>query len=283
MPHKHKPSRWEFALLRMWHAALAGGFVVAFATGDEDTYRMHLFAGWWVVGAVALRLAAGLAAPAGSPLALTGTLGRKPVMRWMAALLLAVVAAAGLSGVAADVIPMLEDPHEAVSQASAWVVLAHVAVVVAVFRGRWLLQRLKLRRPAAAVTALMLAAAFAAPALAASSRDAILAGYAKEAKAADPGFSGFSAARGEALFRSRNTANPEVASCTACHTEDPTRPGRHHKTGRAIDPVAVSANPKRFTEADKVDERFGRDCKNVLGRPCTPAEKGDYITFMASR
>ena len=104
-----------------------------------------------------------------------------------------------------------------------------------------------------------------------------------QAKAADSAFAGFSPARGEALYRSRHTANPDAASCAACHTDDPTRPGRHVKTGRAIEPVAVSTNPKRFTDAEKVEERFARDCKSVLGRTCTALEKGDYIAFLASR
>ena len=63
----------------------------------------------------------------------------------------------------------------------------------------------------------------------------------------------------------------------------PRQPGRNAKTGRPIDPVAVSANPKRFIDAAEVEKQFGRDCKNVLGRACTAREKGDYITFMAEQ
>jgi hypothetical protein len=47
--------------------------------------------------------------------------------------------------------------------------------------------------------------------------------------------------------------------------------------------VAVSVNAKRFTDAAKVEERFERDCQTVLGRACTAAEKGDYITYMESK
>jgi hypothetical protein len=47
--------------------------------------------------------------------------------------------------------------------------------------------------------------------------------------------------------------------------------------------MAVSANAARFTDARDVEKRFSRDCKNVLGRACTAAEKGDFITFLASR
>jgi mono/diheme cytochrome c family protein len=112
-------------------------------------------------------------------------------------------------------------------------------------------------------------------------RDAILADYAAKAQIAA---SGFSAQRGEALFRTKwSGGDPRTASCTACHTADPRQPGRNAKTGRPIDPVAVSANPRRFTDPATVEKQFTRDCKSVLGRECTPVEKGDYITFMAGQ
>jgi len=115
-------------------------------------------------------------------------------------------------------------------------------------------------------------------------RDAMLADYAAKARAADPGFTAFSAGRGETLFRTRWTGgDARTSSCTACHTDDPRRPGQNAKTGRAIDPVAVSANPARFTDRAEVEKQFTRDCKSVLGRECTPVEKGDYVTFMVGQ
>ena len=115
-------------------------------------------------------------------------------------------------------------------------------------------------------------------------RDAILAAYANEARAADPSFSGFSAERGSALYMGPHEGGTgEANACAACHTPDPRRPGQHVKTGRAIEPMAVSTNPVRFTDARDVEKRFGRDCKNVLGRACTAREKGDFITFLASQ
>ncbi|MCA1971339.1 MAG: DUF1924 domain-containing protein, partial [Caenispirillum sp.] len=112
-------------------------------------------------------------------------------------------------------------------------------------------------------------------------RAALLNRYAAEARAADPAFTAFSAAAGETLFRTRWAAgDARTASCTACHTDDPRSPGRNAKTGRPIDPVAVSANPSRFSNPAEVEKQFGRDCEAVLGRACTPREKGDYITFM---
>lgn len=115
-------------------------------------------------------------------------------------------------------------------------------------------------------------------------RQEILDGLAAQARQENPAFGGFSAPRGEALFRTRWGGGDErTPSCTACHTENPTQAGRNAKTGRAIDPVAVSVNSKRFTDLEKVEKQFTRDCKSVLGRPCTAQEKGDYITFMAGQ
>ena len=135
---------------------------------------------------------------------------------------------------------------------------------------------------------LMLAAAVAALPLAVlaadARRDVILANYAAKARAADAGDPAFSAQRGETLFRTKWTGgDPRTASCTACHTGDPRQPGQNAKTGRPIEPVAVSVNPRRFTDPATVEKQFMRDCRSVLGRDCTPLEKGDYITFMAGQ
>ncbi|MEO5375573.1 MAG: DUF1924 domain-containing protein [Alphaproteobacteria bacterium] len=134
--------------------------------------------------------------------------------------------------------------------------------------------------PLIAVLAALPAGAMAADAR----RDAILADYAAEARKADPAFMGFSAQRGESLFRSKWTGGDErTPSCTACHTDTPKMPGRNAKTGRPIEPVAVSVNPRRFTDREETDKHFVRDCKSVMGRDCTPLERGDYITFMGGQ
>ncbi len=136
--------------------------------------------------------------------------------------------------------------------------------------------------------ALTMAAALAAgSALAAAenpSRTKILADYAAQAKTAEPGFSGFSAERGRALYLGPHTGGKaETNACAACHTPNPAAVGRHYKTGREIPPMAVSATPKRFTDPAEVEKRFERDCPNVLGRACTAREKGDFITYLAGQ
>lgn len=120
-------------------------------------------------------------------------------------------------------------------------------------------------------------ALFAAVVVANTQRDAILAGYASQA-----GVSSFSADAGRALFMSQNTGGKAATpSCSTCHTTDPTAQGRT-RVGKVIAPMAVSRSPDRFTDAEKVEKWFGRNCRSVLGRECTPEEKGNYIAYMMS-
>jgi mono/diheme cytochrome c family protein len=125
----------------------------------------------------------------------------------------------------------------------------------------------------------------AGPAAADPAREAILADLLAQAKQADASFAGFSADRGAAFFQAKQvgSGDPKAVSCSACHTSNPKMPGQNVKTGKPIDPMAVSANPVRFTNKDDVEKWFRRNCKDVLGRECTPIEKGDFISFMASQ
>ena len=87
------------------------------------------------------------------------------------------------------------------------------------------------------------------------------------------------AARGKA-FASRNWGVSEkLASCTACHTDNLRNPGRHAVTGKAIQPLSPAANPERFTDPAKAEKWFKRNCKEVVGRACSAAEKADFIQF----
>lgn len=116
----------------------------------------------------------------------------------------------------------------------------------------------------------------------ASARQAILAHYAAEAKAADPGFSGFSAAAGQQFFLAHpGTGRPQTPSCSTCHTTSPRNEGQT-RAGKRLAPMAVSRSPQRFTDLAKVEKWFRRNCHTVYGRTCTAQEKGNFITFMAS-
>jgi hypothetical protein len=94
-----------------------------------------------------------------------------------------------------------------------------------------------------------------------------------------PGFARFSAQRGAVFFK---TTHGREWSCTSCHTQNPTAPGRHAKTDKPIAPLAPAANAERFTRPDKVEKWFRRNCNDVLGRVCTAAEKGDVLAYLMS-
>ena len=114
-------------------------------------------------------------------------------------------------------------------------------------------------------------------------RDSVLAMLATEAKQSDASFSGFSADRGRVFWTSPHAGgNPDTRSCTACHTRDPHAVGQT-RAGKAIKPMAVSKDPERFTDAQKVEQWFTRNCKTVVGRECTPVEKGDVITYLSTQ
>jgi cytochrome c peroxidase len=107
--------------------------------------------------------------------------------------------------------------------------------------------------------------------------------YTSEAKAADSSFAGFSAERGKTFFFAEpGTGKPDTPSCTTCHTKNPKEAGRT-RAGKDIDPMALSAKGDRYTDIAETEKWFKRNCDSVLGRQCTPAEKGDFITFMSGQ
>ncbi len=154
---RRKPKAIEFSILFGWHALFSGAFVVAYLSGDEDTYAMHQFAGYLLLAALVIRLIAAMVAPLGSPLRLRRpdlaslkgwattalenvrtmsdrlpALPRAPVFAAMAALLLAVIGSTAVSGAVADFIPPMEGLHEALGEFALWIVLGHVAIVLAI-------------------------------------------------------------------------------------------------------------------------------------------------------
>lgn len=87
--------------------------------------------------------------------------------------------------------------------------------------------------------------------------------------------------RGEAFFQQRFAINDKMPGCTSCHTDKPQNAGQHAITGKTIRPIAVAGNAERFTDPAKVEKWFGRNCKEVVGRACTPAEKADFVAYMS--
>ena len=127
-----------------------------------------------------------------------------------------------------------------------------------------------------------LATILALPALAGPRQDVVLEQYKKLAAAADATFAGFSPGRGKAFFDATHQGGkPDTPSCSTCHTASPLDAGKT-RAGKAIDPMAVSISPNRFTDFDKTEKWFGRNCNSVLGRDCSAQEKGDFIAYMSS-
>lgn len=94
------------------------------------------------------------------------------------------------------------------------------------------------------------------------------------AQAGAPG----NAVRGQSFFSSRHGGE---WSCSSCHGTPPTATGKHASTGKAIDPLAPAFNPKAFTDAARVEKWFRRNCKDVLARECSAAEKADVLAYLA--
>ena len=88
-----------------------------------------------------------------------------------------------------------------------------------------------------------------------------------------------SAARGKSFFTKDWGVSKDMPNCATCHTKDLNTKGKHVITGKVIEPLAPAANTERFTSAKKVEKWFKRNCNEVLGRECTPAEKADFIQF----
>lgn len=117
-----------------------------------------------------------------------------------------------------------------------------------------------------------------AVAAAAETPASLMATYAQEAGVP---VSGLSAKRGEMLYRTEHPGrNGQPVSCAACHTANPTQPGRT-RVNKLIEPLAPAANPQRFTDAAKVEKWFRRNCTDVLQRECSAQEKGDFIAWLS--
>ena len=125
----------------------------------------------------------------------------------------------------------------------------------------------------------LIAALFLATAAAATpAADELFARYKSE------GATGFDVERGKKDWNKEGKVEDGVKmNCSTCHGDDLSKPGKHHKTGKVIDPMAPSANPERFTDAKKIEKWFKRNCNDAWGRECTAQEKGDVLKFLLSK
>ncbi len=92
----------------------------------------------------------------------------------------------------------------------------------------------------------------------------------------------FDAAAGRALWEKSypDARGGDARRCAACHTIDLRQPGKHAQTGKVIEPMAPSVNPKRLTDIKFIEKWFLRNCKWTLGRECTAQEKGNVLEYL---
>jgi hypothetical protein len=124
-----------------------------------------------------------------------------------------------------------------------------------------------------------LLASAAAPNAAADPVDDLLKDFAAQ------GAGNFSAQAGE-RFWDHTVTDPksgEVRRCSLCHGDDLRRSGKHATTGKVIEPLAPSVNPKRLSNRADIEKWLLRNCKWTLGRECTPQEKGDVLVMIRGR
>ncbi|RDH86694.1 MAG: hypothetical protein DIZ78_07260 [endosymbiont of Escarpia spicata] len=90
---------------------------------------------------------------------------------------------------------------------------------------------------------------------------------------------------GEALWNKilQHRQSGQQRSCVDCHGNNLKLPGKHIRTGKVIEPLAPSVNPKRFTDQRKVEKWFTRNCKWTMGRECSSQEKGDLLVYLSGQ
>lgn len=69
--------------------------------------------------------------------------------------------------------------------------------------------------------------------------------------------------------------------CRACHVvNDWEHPDPKHAKKRVIDPFAPSADPKRLSDPERVENFLKLNCLLLMQRKCTTKEKGDVIAYL---
>lgn len=85
--------------------------------------------------------------------------------------------------------------------------------------------------------------------------------------------------RGQRFFSEKRKQSADLPSCATCHGAALSQEGRHAITGKRIAAMAPQVTPTRFSDRDKSEKWFRRNCQEVVGRPCTPAEKADVLAY----
>lgn len=106
--------------------------------------------------------------------------------------------------------------------------------------------------------------------------------YTTIAKSVTPTYAGPNAEAGKEFYNRKITplkGGKEVA-CASCHTANPADKGKHIATGKSIKPLSPVVNAKRFSDLDKVEDKFTKHCNEIIGADCKPEEKADFIAYL---
>jgi hypothetical protein len=136
-----------------------------------------------------------------------------------------------------------------------------------------------MKRISIALSALLAVVAFSAQADVASAQK-LEAKYAGIAKSVNPSFAGPSAEEGKIFYNREIGVKGKQVACASCHTANPADTGKNIVTNKPIRPLSPTVNPKRFSDLDKVEEKFVEHCNDITGSDCTAQEKANFIAYL---
>ncbi|HCI52260.1 MAG TPA: hypothetical protein DE312_02835 [Gallionella sp.] len=89
-----------------------------------------------------------------------------------------------------------------------------------------------------------------------------------------------SADDGKEFYTRKQMVKGKDLACSTCHTDNPANKGKHNESGKEIQPMAPSANPKRFSDLNESAKGFTKHCKQVYGKDCSAKDKGNFIAYV---
>lgn len=105
--------------------------------------------------------------------------------------------------------------------------------------------------------------------------------YTTIAKTVNASYDAPSSMDGKVFFNRKIKApNGKEVACASCHTNNPANTGKNIVTGRSIAPLSPLVNPKRFSDLEKVEDKFTEHCNDIIGADCTAAEKANFIAYL---
>ena len=105
-----------------------------------------------------------------------------------------------------------------------------------------------------------------------------------QAKSEVPNFKGFSVQRGENIFTSEHIGKKgKKISCVSCHGKNLRKSGENIFTGKVIEALSPTANPKRLSKLKDIKKWLRRNFKDVYKREGTAVEKGDVLRYIQSK